>query len=584
MAILIPSRSTRLTQPIGRAEVDPGYGITPIGLFLPASFTEDAATGEVFTRGSAAALTTSRVGRALNQTAVNTGLHRTIPGFQSVSDYTAIWHGVPVGAPSGSTPTFIGIANSNTSQSAGPLAIEYLSTTQLQVVFKSSTSASTRAGNFTWANAYGRPTTLVASYSADEDFVRLRVCVDGVVTDVVASAVSSGAPPTLTGTERLIVGPDVAEIATRHTNAHVAMAGVFYGRLRGDAVQEVLRNPWRLFRPVERRIIVDLGASGGPVTVSSSLSGAWSVRNLSSSSLAGSSSVRAYAASGASGSWSVRNQAASTLVGAWSVLAAGSASSTLAGAWSVRNAASRALAGAWSVRSLAGATFTGSWSVLSAGSASAVLAGEWSVRNLSAASVGGAWSVSASAAATLPGGWQVRNSIAGPSLIGSWSVTALVASALPGAWSVDGTAPSINWAAPGARATVPQASVLALVPGADLEALIPAANVRAIVPFAGDDMDIIKTFDHQAGDTEIYELAYGQKYLDPLADTPTTLTAFSGGHAGIASQVAVGAAVGPVVKFAVNGTVPVGTYTVSAQLATTAGRRKTAAVQVKVEA
>ena len=243
MAILIPSRSTRLTQPIGRAEVDPGYGVTPVGLFLPASFTEDAVTGEVFTRGSAAALTTSRVGRALNQTAVNTGLHRAIPGFQSVSDYTAIWHGVPIGAPSGSTPTFIGIANSNTSQSAGPLAIEYLSTTQLQVVFKSGALASTRAGNFTWANTYGKPTTLVASYSADEDFVRLRVCVDGVVTDVVASAVASGALPTLTGTERLIVGPDVAEIATRHTNAHVAMAGVFYGRLRGDAVQEILRNP-----------------------------------------------------------------------------------------------------------------------------------------------------------------------------------------------------------------------------------------------------------------------------------------------------------------------------------------------------
>ena len=37
------------------------------------------------------------------------------------------------------------------------------------------------------------------------------------------------------------------------------------------------------------------------------------------------------------------------------------------------------------------------------------------------------------------------------------------------------------------------------------------------------------------------------------------------------------------VKFAVDGTVPVGSYVVSAQLATAAGRKKTAAVQVNVE-
>lgn len=426
MAILIPSRSTRLTQPIGRAEVDPGYGITPIGLFLPASFTADAATGEVFTRGSAATLTTSRVGPALNQTAVNTGLHRTIPGFQAVSDYTAIWHGVPIGAPSGSTPAFVGIANSDTSQSAGPLAIEYLSTTQLQVVFKSGASASSRAGNFTWANTYGKPTTLIASYSADEDFVRLLVCVDGVVTDVVASAVSSGAPPTVLGTERLIVGPDVVEIPTRHTNAHVALAGVFYGRPRGDAVQDVLRNPWRLFRPVERRIIVSLSGGGG-VSVVGNASASLASLSLSAASASASGSAAASAA----------------LVG----ISIAPASAVASGGASVPATASASLASL----STAPATATASGAATAAG---AML---------------GMHLTPAQAQATAA----------------AWAAAELRALSVTPATATAGDGSAAPWPAgradPQHLAVVPFAGVRAMVPAADLRAAVPFTGVRAIV-------------------------------------------------------------------------------------------------------
>lgn len=496
MAILIPSRSTRLTQPIGRAEVDPGYGIAPIGLFLPASFTADAATGEAFTRGSAATLTTSRVGPALNQTAVNTGLHRTIPGFQAVSDYTAIWHGVPIGAPSGSTPTFVGIANSNTSQGAGPLAIEYLSTTQLQVVFKSGASASSRAGNFAWANTYGKPTTLVASYSADEDFVRLRVCVDGVVTDVVASAVSSGAPPTVLGTERLIVGPDVVEIPTRHTNAHVALAGVFYGRLRGEAVQDVLRNPWRLFRPVERRIIVDLGAAGGPTYATASASSAFSVRGFASASASSAWSVRAHVGASGASAWSVRNHAAQTAPAsytvrnhvsasassAFSVQAAGLVSATSSAAWTVRNHTTASASAAASVRNFASASATSAFSVLASGLVTASRPAAWSVRNAVAASAPAAFSVRNYASRLQAGAWSVRSAVAA-TRSASWSVTAYVWHTTGAAWSVDGSA--APWptgrADPQHLAVVPFAGVRAMVPAADLRAAVPFTGVRAIV-------------------------------------------------------------------------------------------------------
>lgn len=451
MAILIPSRSTRLTQPFGRVEVDPVYGITPVGLFLPSSFTDDAATGEAFTRGSAAALTSSQAGVALNQTAVNTGLHRTIPGFQSVSDYTAIWHGVPVGAPVGSTPAFVGIANSNTSQSAGPLAIEYLSTSQLQVLFKSGTLASTRAGSFTWSNTYGKPTTLIASYSADEDFVRLRVCTGGVVTDVVASAVSSGAPPTVLGTERLIVGPDVVEIPTRHTNAHVALAGVFYGRLRGDAVQDVLRNPWRLFRPVERRIIVDLGASGGPTYANATSSSNFSVRGFVSASQASAWSVRAHVGASGASAWSVRNHATHTATAsytvrnfssasasaAFSVLAAGLVNATTSAAWTVRNHATASRSAAASVRNFASASATSAFSVLASGLVTASRSAAWSVRNAVAASAPAAFSVRNYASRLQAGAWSVRSAVAA-TRSAAWSVTAYVWHTTGAAWSVDG--------------------------------------------------------------------------------------------------------------------------------------------------
>lgn len=600
MAILIPSRSTRLTQPIGRAEVDPGYGITPIGLFLPASFTEDAATGEVFTRGSAATLTTSRVGPALNQTAVNTGLHRTIPGLQSVSDYTAIWHGVPIGAPSGSTPSFVGIANSNTSQGAGPLVIEYLSTTQLQVVFKSGTTGSTRAGNFTWANTYGKPTTLVASYSADEDFVRLRVCVDGVVTDVVASAVTSSAPPTLLGTERLIVGPDVVEIPTRHTNAHVALAGVFYGRLRGDAVQDVLRNPWRLFRPVERRIVVALAASGGPTYVNATRSSTFSVRGFASASQASAWSVRAHVGASGASAWSVRNHAAQTAAAsytvrnfasasasaAFSVQAAGLVSAAASAAFSVRNHTEASRSAAASVRNFTSASASAAFSVQASGLVTASRSAAWTVRNAVATSAGAAFTVRNHASALQACAWSVRSAVVA-ARSAAWSVKAYVYHTAGAAWSVDGddTGPIIDWSVTGARAIVPPASTRAIVPHFDAVAIVPAANTRAIVPASGDDMDPIKTVEQYRQDREVYEIDFGAKYLTQANDTAATLKAV-GSDAGITvtPQVAVGGALSSgVVKLAVDDPTAVGEYKVWAQIATTAGRERTGEIVVRVE-
>ena len=105
---------------------------------------------------------------------------------------------------------------------------------------------------------------------------------------------------------------------------------------------------------------------GGASEVSSSFSGAWSVRAGVAASLSGSWGVRASVAASISGAWTVRKRVATSATGAWSIAAAGIASTTVAGSWTVRNLASTTVAGSWTVRNLASASVAGSWSVLNA--------------------------------------------------------------------------------------------------------------------------------------------------------------------------------------------------------------------------
>ncbi len=264
-ALLLPSR--RVVQPQGLVEIDNRHGLRPIGLYVPSYGRFDAGNGKPFLGGSALTVRAGAAGLSAIQTATNTGLYRAVPDFTPSAEITAIWHGVPLGTPAGSTPALVSLGSSTTSQSNAPLSIEYISASSLTVHFKSASSDSSRSGSFTWADAIGKKTTFIASYSVDEALIRLNVCVDGVSFRVIEAVVSSPSAATALGTEQFTVGPDVVEQPSRHINSQVALAGVFYGRLREGALADTLQNPWQLFKPIERRIWIAAGGAPAGVTL-----------------------------------------------------------------------------------------------------------------------------------------------------------------------------------------------------------------------------------------------------------------------------------------------------------------------------
>lgn len=222
--------------------------------------TIDLVTGLQFTRGTGTTIAPSLVGVGIKNTVNSSGVYLGGVPIPALTSYMAVWHGVMLGAISGSTPKLLGIANSSTSQSLDVLGLEINSSTELQINFKSDTTNSNR----TFANSVppaGVPVTFVAVYDVQSEEVRLHVCADGKLTSY-SSTVSSAAIPVITGTEVICVGPDQVEVPSRFTNTIVALSLI--AQSAGDlaAEMDIARNPWSLFQPAPA-FYVDVASAGG---------------------------------------------------------------------------------------------------------------------------------------------------------------------------------------------------------------------------------------------------------------------------------------------------------------------------------
>ena len=590
-ALILPSR--RVVQPQGPVEVDWSNPLTSglVLLDLQPGIGQGVTYGKAdYTIGAGSVEnTTGQNGRGLRViTETNSYLSYGLVG-QLAPPYSVFLQYVLPTAPTNSYRLF-----GNFSASA------------YGYVFSPSTTAGrflvARPGANTVLTGGAHKIGVVRSVLAVVDATHVRYYEDGLL---VAGPTAHGGVATPSGALR--IGADNAgSLGARSTTFAVALYERALSDFEAQSITASSQSIWQLARPLTRSVYflpADSGG-GGAVDASASMSSAPSVlAGVGALPISGSASITAGAATmAAAGSLPVDSSSAmatapAVLAASGALLISGSAAmSTLAAMLSASGvlpiagtAAQTTGAAVMSADGVLGSDATASASMATA-PATVSGAGVLPIAATASQTTGSATMAASGDLAGMADGSASMSTA--PAATAAQGLLQLLAAAgmqtstpiLVAFGSEPITGPAIDWTAPGARATVPRADVLALVPGADITATVPAANVRAIVPFAGDDMDIIKTFDHQAGDTEIYELAYGPKYLDPLSDTPATLAAFAGGHAGIASQVSVGAAAGAVVKFSVDGTVPVGSYTVSAQLATAAGRKKTAAVQVNVEA
>jgi hypothetical protein len=139
--------------------------------------------------------------------------------------------------------------------------------------------------------------------------------------------------------------------------------------------------------------------------------------------------------------------------------------------------------------------------------------------------------------------------------------------------------------APGLRLVAPAANVVAIVQAAPVVAVVPFHGVTAVVPYPGDDMQIIKSFEHYAPDRQTYRLDFAAKYLPGVGDTAGVLLAFQA-DTGITAtpEVAVGQPVpSGVVRFRVQDLTGPGPWRVAAQISTAGGDRRTGIVEFTLE-
>ena len=150
---------------------------------------------------------------------------------------------------------------------------------------------------------------------------------------------------------------------------------------------------------------------------------------------------------------------------------------------------------------------------------------------------------------------------------------------------VSETPPEPEVWAPGLRLVAPAANVTAIDHAAPVVAVVPFPGFTAVVPYPGDDMQILKTFEHYAPDRQTYRIDFAAKYLAGVGDTAGTLVAFQA-DAGITAtpEVAVGQPVpSGVVRFRVQNPTGPGPWKVAAQISTAGGDRRTAIVEITLD-
>lgn len=149
------------------------------------------------------------------------------------------------------------------------------------------------------------------------------------------------------------------------------------------------------------QMYVDGQPVGTPQTVTVTVGAASSV----SSDLSGAYTIREAVSSDLPGSFTVRSAVSSDLSGGYEVLSANTVSSDLSGAYAVRGSVSSDLSGEYSVRSSVSADRSGAFSVRS--EVSQNLSGGWTVRGAASSDCTGGYLIRGSVSADLSGSYQV---------------------------------------------------------------------------------------------------------------------------------------------------------------------------------
>jgi len=616
MALILPSRATRIAQPQGPVEVDRGNPLAA-GIVLDSR-------GDLFFRDGAAGRTPTQSVGSLSRSATSLGFAATfssaVTSFGDVELFTgakATWQIIEMPNSVAAVNGIINKRSSALSQHSYSIGYNY------------------NAAEFTVDVGSSAGTAVGVSYrfsrtTLKESGNNLIVSIDGSAGAGGKVRVHRNGTPLVL--DRIGAGADVAFTTFPDTTAPLEIGRVNNGELyyagkillvrawnRGlsdGEIKALSENPWQIFRPIQRRIIVDLGAGGGPVGGNASATPAPLTVTPATATATGAASTSATPApvsataaqATATGGASAQAAPAPLTTTAAQATATGAAQAEATPA-PVQLTPATATASSASGGEVAASATPAPLSIAAptataTGGASAQATPALITTTAPTATVGSGASASATLAALglMPATGTATGGAAATALPAQIIITPAAGSAKGGAQAYstpapisitpatgigsDGVYAPITWpsgASASQAAMVPAVFGLAIVQPVE-SATVPRVYLRALVPIHGDDMTPIKTFELHPDDREIYELDFDRLYLSTARDSAATLEAITA-PAGltVTPEVSVGGALtSGVVRFAAAQTGGPGSYDVSARISTAAGRRKTATVTIAV--
>lgn len=251
---MIPTRSTRLSQPQWPVEISPEFGGRGV-VYLP-----NVQSGINRVAGTVGRGTTPQ-GISAEFTTAETKIERlTGSAPNGVTEFTQIVYLTPIAGGAVNDRGIFG--NWNTTGATGLVQMVHRArdaTTNgryCYVVSYDPTSGATAAGIRTsdYSAVDNVPALLVATVKNNT----LSLYLNGALHSSTAVAAVA-----MSGQAELQIGNYYDNAAGRRLSANVHMAAFLPRGLGGSEVAALSRNPWQLFRPVQRRVYFDMGAGGG---------------------------------------------------------------------------------------------------------------------------------------------------------------------------------------------------------------------------------------------------------------------------------------------------------------------------------
>lgn len=288
---------------------------------------------------------------------------------------------------------------------------------------------------------------------------------------------------------------------TAQAGTHNQLLFAITPRQIGDAELLALsRNPWQLFRPVQRRVYFDMGAGGGTSPVSSDQSASYAIRGEVSSDQAASYAIRSSVSADLSASYDIQTAIAvsSDLSSGYAILAAAQADA--AAAYIIRASVQANSSAAYAIRSSvqadAGAAFFVRAAVLSDTTASYVvrtnasadLSAAYEIQTASGvvASLDASYNVRAAVQSDASAAYDLRTSV-GAASEHAFMVRGLVSSDLDASFTVEAPITQVYadlqaaYLVDGGAVFIPSQFV-ASVPAGVFSARAPAGEYSATVP------------------------------------------------------------------------------------------------------